>query len=137
MKTIRAQITDEVLKFVQGLLVKTKDINESPAPEAIYVEMWTRSRHRLPPGDVIAKWRITRKDVAVLPIESPRPAHVSRGVGYYRIGWAEFSIFDENRFVEIGFKFGPGCSSGDIYQVICNSTQNVTLEKLKPAWTLG
>ena len=130
------EITKAVLGWFQQLLVKTKELNESPVPEEIYVEMRTKPSCRLPPGDVSAKWRITRQEIEALPVEFPRPRHVSRGFGYYRIAWGEFSISEDNRYVTVGFKFGPGSGRGDVYQIIRDASNNAVVQRLKPAWTL-
>jgi hypothetical protein len=133
----RVEITRAVSEWFQELLVKAKDTDESIAmPEEIYVEMWTRLRYMIPPGEVCGKWRITRQEIAALPVAPSRPQHVSLAVGYYRIAWGEFSISEDDRFVTIGFKLGPKCGRGDVYEVISNVPQRITLERVKPAWTL-
>ncbi len=131
------KITHAVLNRLQELLRKRKSKDESLAPpEEMYVELRDRPSDRIPPGKVLAKWNIRRQEIVPLQLSSPRPAHVATGKNNYRTAWGEFAISDDSATVCIGFKVSPTFGRGDVYRVISDESQNVSLERLKPAWTV-
>ena len=131
------KITEAVLNHVQELFTKIKHQDESVAPpEEMYVELRDRPSWVIPPGKVLAKWNIKPQQIVPLQPSSPRPAHIAMGKNSYRTAWGEFAIGQDATTVSIGFKLSPKFGRGDYYAVIADESRNVTLGRLKPAWTL-
>jgi hypothetical protein len=133
----REEIINAVLGWFQELLKKTQAKCEfSVLPEEIWVEMRTRPSFALPPGEVFSRWRITGRDITCLPLASSRACHVAVASGFYRVAWGEFAISEDGVSVMIGFKLSPKFGRGDIYSIVKDNAQNLSLQRKKPAWSL-
>jgi hypothetical protein len=132
---LQQKIRAAVLAHLQLLLRQVKDRDESVVmSEDMYVEERDRPSHVIPPGKVLAKWKIKREEIAALELSSPKPAHVAMGKNYYRTAWGEFAIDEDATIVIITYKLSPKFGHGDRYQIITDAAQNVTLQRLKPTW---
>jgi hypothetical protein len=139
----RQRITQAVLQHLQDLLKRAKvmknreeeDLSVAKAEE-MYVELRDRPSYSIPPGVVLAKWKVTRKEIVDLPVSAARPVHVATGKNFYRTAWAEFAISEDAAAVVVGFKLSPNWGHGDVYQVVTDEGQRISLRWMQPAWEL-
>ena len=124
------------LKHLQRLLCGwTEEPAEAALPVSMFVQMYNRLPYLIPPGEVVAKWRISLREIVSLPLSTTRPAHVAVR-GYYECAWGEFSIWGAQRTVYIGFKLGPRFGRGDHYKASTSRAGILKLQRLKPAWNV-